>query len=330
MSKLKLSLGCWNYHHTHGLMEGRVQPDGINLNYLNMPVVETLSRMLRHQQLDVAKMSLSSYTLALSRPHSTFVAIPIYLSRFFRHSCIYVNADAGIRQPMDLIGKRVGRPEYQMTAPVWIGGIFSDHCSVSVDNVTYFTSGEEEPGRSEKIKLDLPGNIRVKPNGPTQTLSQILLDAELDALNTARIASSFPKEGGHIRHLLKNFVDVDRQYFRHTGTFLIMHTVAIRSKVDRANRWLAQSLYKVFSKATRRAYADFRATTALKTMLPSLTAHLDAARNQIGDDVWPYGLDRNRKAFDTLLRYHFEQALSRLLLTPDEHFAPTSLESFKI
>ena len=330
MSKLKLSLGCWNYGHTRGLMDGSVQPDGINLNYLNMPVVETLFRMLRHQQFDFAEMSLSSYTVALSWSHPPFVAIPIYPLRFFRHSCIYVNADAGIRGPRDLIGERVGNPEYQMTAPVWIRGIFSDHYGVPVDSVTYFTGGEEEPGRSEKIKLDLPGNIRVEPNGPTQTLSQMLLDAEIDTLNKARMPSSFLKEGGRIKRLFENFIDVHHQYFRHAGTFLIMHTVAIRREVYKANRWVAQSLYKVFSKAKRRAYADLQATTALKTMLPWLAAHLNDARNEMGDDVWPYGLDRNRKALDTFLRYHFEQALSKLLPAPGEHFAPKSLESFKI
>lgn len=330
MSKLKLSLGCWNYGRTRGLMDGSVQPDGIDLNYLNMPGEETYFRMLRHQKFDFAEMSLSSYTVALSWSHPPFVATPIYPLRFFRHSCIYVNADAGIREPRDLIGKRVGNPEYQMTAPVWIRGIFSDHYCVPVDSVTYFTGGEEELGHSEKIKLDLPGNIRVEPNGPTQTLSQMLLDAEIDALNKARMPSSFLKEGGRIKRLFENFIDVDRQYFRHTGTFLIMHTVAIRREVYKANRWVAQSLYKIFSKAKRRVYADLQATTALKTMLPWLTAHLNDARNEMGDDVWPYGLDRNRKALDTFLRYHFEQALSKLLLAPGEHFAPKSLESFKI
>lgn len=330
MSKLKLSLGCWNYDRTRGLMDGSVQPDGIDLNYLNMPVEETFFRMLRHQEFDVAEMSLSSYTVALSRPHPPFVAIPIYPSRFFRHSCIYVNADAGIREPKDLIGKRVGNPEYQMTAPVWIRGILSDHYGVPVDSVTYFTGGEEEPGRSEKLKLDLPGNIRVEPIGPTQTLSQMLLDGEIDALYTARMPSSFLKGGGRVKRLFENYVDVERQYFRDTGIFPIMHTVAIRREVYEANRWVAQSLYKAFSEAKRRAYADLHETAALKTMLPWLTAHLDDARKEMGDDFWPYGLDRNRKALETFLRYHFEQGLSKRLLVPDELFAPESLESFKI
>lgn len=330
MSKLKLSLGCWNYDRTRALMDGSVQPDGIDLNYLNMPVEETFFRMLRHQEFDAAEMSLSSYTVALSRPQPPFVAIPIFPSRFFRHSCIYVNADAGIREPKDLIGKRVGNPEYQMTAPVWIRGILSDHYGVPVDSVTYCTGGEEEPGRPEKLKLDLPDNIRVEPIGPTQTLSQMLLDGEIDALYTARMPSSFLRGGGRVKRLFENYVDVERQYFRDTGIFPIMHTVAIRREVYEANRWVAQSLYKAFAEAQRRTYADLQETAALKTMLPWLTAHLEDARKEMGNDFWPYGLDRNRKTLETFLRYHFEQGLSKRRLTPDELFAPESLESFKI
>ena len=165
MSKLRLSLGCWNYDRTRSLLEGRIQPDGIDLNYLNMPVEETFFRMLRNREFDVAEMSLSSYTVSLFKD-SPFIAIPVFPSRFFRHSCIYVNKDSGIREPKDLIGKRIGNPEYQMTAPVWIRGVLQDEYDVPVDSVTYFTGGEEEPNRSEKLKLDLPPNIRVERIGP--------------------------------------------------------------------------------------------------------------------------------------------------------------------
>jgi 4,5-dihydroxyphthalate decarboxylase len=275
-------------------------------------------------------MSLSSYTVSLFKPQRPFVAIPVFPSRFFRHSCIYVNANSGIREPRDLIGKRVGNPEYQMTAPVWIRGILSDHYGVPVDSVTYCTGGEEEPGRPEKLKLDLPANIRVEPIGETQTLSQMLLDGEIDALYTARMPSTFRTGGGRVRRLFDNFVDVERQYFRDTGIFPIMHTVAIRTEVYQANRWVAQSLYKAFLEAQRQNYEDLMETAALKTSLPWLTAHVEETRREMGDDFWPYGLDRNRKTLETFLRYHFEQGLSKRLLTPDELFAPEALEFFKI
>ncbi len=330
MSRLNLTFGCWNYDRTRALMDGSVVPDGIDLNYLDMPVEETFFRMLRHREYDVAHMSLSSYTVSLFRDPQPFVAIPVFPSRFFRHSCIYVNADAGIREPKDLIGKRVGNPEYQMTAPVWIRGILADHYGVPVDGVTYVTGGEEEPGRSEKLKLDLPASIRVERIGPDQTLSRMLLDGDIDALYTARTPSTFHSGGGRVRRLFEDYYDVERAYFRSTGIFPIMHTIAIRREVYEANRWIAQSLHKAFVAAQRRTYADLRESAALKAMLPWLTAHIEEVVAEMGDDYWPYGLERNRDTLDTFLRYSFEQGLSKRRLRPEELFAPETLESFRI
>jgi 4,5-dihydroxyphthalate decarboxylase len=311
-------------------MDGSVQPDGIDLNYLNMPVEETFFRMLRHREFDAAELSLSSYAVTRSNPDQPFIAIPVFPSRFFRHSCIYVNADAGIREPKDLIGKRIGTPEYQMTAPVWIRGILSDHYGVPVDSVSYYTGGVEETGRLEKVKLDLPPNIRVQPIGSTQTLSQMLLDGEIDALYTARMPSSFMTGGGRVKRLFENYVEVEKEYYRDTGIFPIMHTVAIRRDVYEANRWVAQSLNKAFVEAQRRTYEDLRETAALKSMLPWAGAQYEESCKAMGDDFWPYGLERNRKCLETFLRYHHEQGLSKRLLTPDELFAPEALEFFKI
>jgi 4,5-dihydroxyphthalate decarboxylase len=264
------------------------------------------------------------------RDPKPFIAIPIFPSRFFRHSCIFVNANAGIREPKDLIGKRVGTPEYQMTAPVWIRGILSDHFGVPVDSVTYYTGGEEEPGRSEKIKLDLPPNIKVKPIGEAQTLASMLASGEIDALHTARMPSTFKMEDGPVRRLFPDYKKVEQEYFRKTGIFPMMHTVAIRRDVYEANRWVAQSLYKAFVEAQRRTYEDLYVTAALKAMLPWLTSHVEETRALMGDDYWTYGFERNREALETFLRYHHEQGLSKRLLKPEELFAPETMESFKI
>ena len=278
MSKLKLTFGCWNYDRTRGLMDGSVQPDGIDLNYLNMPVEETFFRMLRNREFDAAEMSLSSYTMSCFKDPQPFIAIPVFPSRFFRHSCIYVNANSGIKSPKDLIGKRIGNPEYQMTAPVWIRGILSDHYGVPVDSVTYFTGGEEEPNRSEKLKLDLPDNIRVERIGPEKTLSQMLYDGEIDALYTARMPSSYRKGDGKVTRLFENYVDVEREYFKETGLFPIMHTVVVRREIYEANRWVAQSLYKALVESQRRTYEDLNETAALKAMLPWLNSHVEEVR----------------------------------------------------
>ncbi len=272
MSRLRLSLGCWNYDRTRALLEGRIQPDGIDLTYLNMPVEETFFRMLRHQEFDVAEMSLSSYSISLFKPGKPFVAIPVFPSRFFRHSCIYVNAGAGITVPKDLIGKRIGNPEYQMTAPVWIRGILQDEYKVPVDGVTYYTGGEEEPGRPEKLKLDLPPNIKVKPIGERDTLAAMLRDGGIDAFYTARMPSTH-RTGGTVRRLFEDYMEVEQAYYRKTRIFPIMHTVAIRRSLYEKHPWIAMSLYKAFVQAQRETYDDLYVTAALKAMLPWLTKH---------------------------------------------------------
>jgi 4,5-dihydroxyphthalate decarboxylase len=329
VSKLRLSLGCWNYDRTRALMEGRVQPDGIDLNYLNMPVEETFFRMLRNKEFDVAEMSLSSYTVSLFKD-SPFIAIPIFPSRFFRHSCIYVNADSGIKTAKDLIGKRIGNPEYQMTAPAWIRGILQDEYGVPVNSVTYYTGGEEEPGRPEKLKLDLPPEIKVERIGPEQTLSAMLASGEIDALYTARMPSTFHTSGGKVKRLFEDYVPIEQDYYRRTGIFPIMHTVVIRREIYEQNRWVAQSLFKAFTEAQQETYHDLYETAALKAMLPWLTAHIEEARSQMGEDFWPYGFEKNRATLDTFLRYSFEQGLSKKKLEPEQLFAPETLEAFKI
>ena len=331
MSKLRLSLGCWNYDRTRGLLEGRIQPDGIDLTYLNMPVEETFFRMLRNREFDVAEMSLSSYTVSLFREQKHFIAIPIFPSRFFRHSCIYVNTRAGIRDPKDLIGKKVGNPEYQMTAPVWIRGILQDEYGVPVESVTYHTGGEEEPNRSEKLKLDLPPRIKVQAIGKQDTLAAMLRDGGIDALYTARMPSTY-KAGspGAVRRLFEDYMEVEQAYYRKTRIFPIMHTVAIRRSLYEQHPWIAMSLYKAFAQSQRETYDDLYVTAALKAMLPWLTKHVEDARALMGDDFWPYGFAPNRDTLATFLRYHHEQGLSARLLQPEELFAPETLESYVI
>ena len=330
MAKLRLTLACWNYDRTRALLEGRIQPDGIDLNYLNLPVEETFFRMLRNREFDAAEMSLSSYVMTLFSSDRPFVAIPVFPSRVFRHSCIYVHAGSGIREPRDLAGKRVGTPEYQMTAGVWIRGTLADEYAVPVESVTYFTGAEEEPGRPEKLKLDLPPQIRVERIGPEQTLSAMLASGEIDALYTARMPSSFRRGDSRVNRLFENFMSVEQDYFRRTRIFPIMHTLVIRRDVYEANRWVAQSLYKAFRLSQQETYRDLYETAALKGMLPWLTAHVEATRREMGDDFWPYGLPPNEHTLATFLRYSHEQGLSKRQLQPSELFAPETLTEFRI
>jgi 4,5-dihydroxyphthalate decarboxylase len=323
---LRLSLACWDYDRTRALVDGRVQPEGIELIYLNQPVEETFFRMLRFQEFDASEMSLSSYVASLGRAEPPFIAIPAFPSRFFRHSCIFVAANSGIKKPEDLKGKRIGVPEYQMTAPVWIRGILSDEYGVKVTDVQHLSGGEEEPGRDEKLKLDLPSTINLKPIPANATLSGMLAAGELDALVTARAPSTFTTTDS-VKRLFPDYVAKEKAYFARTKIFPIMHTVVIRRDVYAKNPWVAQSLYKAFVAAKQIASDMYNQTAALTSMLPWSA---DDARAEMGADWWPYGLGPNRHVLETFLRYHHEQGLSKRLFKPEELFARETLESFKV
>jgi 4,5-dihydroxyphthalate decarboxylase len=330
MGKLRLSLACWNYDRTRALQEGRVPVDGVDLTYLNLPVEETFFRMLRFQEFDAAELSLSSYVISLFSESSPFIAIPAFPSRSFRHSCIFINRASGIREPKDLIGKRVGLPEYQLTAPVWIRGILSDEYGVPAASVNYFTGGQEQPGRIEKIKLSLPPEFHVEQIPPGKTLSKMLEAGEIDALYSPRIPSTLRDGTVSVRRLFEDWGAVEREYFRKTRIFPIMHTVVIRRDLYQEHRWVAQSLYKAFVQAQLETYHELHEAAALKCMLPWLIQHVEEARALMGDDYWSYGIQPNVHTLETFLRYSREQGLSKRPLTPRELFAPECLEAFKI
>ena len=330
MAKLKLSLACWDYDRTRALADGSVKAEGIDLVYLNLPVEETFFRMLRKREFDCAEMSLSSYVLSLQQKDPPFVAIPVFPSRFFRHSCIFVSTKSGIKRPEQLARKRIGVPEYQMTAAVWIRGMLSDEFKVAPHSPHYLSGGLEQTGRGEKLTLALPSKFRVRPIGPKQTLSRMLAEGEIDALHSARAPSTLRSHPKAVRRLFKDYAAVELDYYRRTRIFPIMHTVVIRRDLYRKHPWIAGSLYKAFAAAQKKTYADLGETAALKAMLPWLVAHVEQARREMGADWWSYGLAPNRHVLETFLRYHREQGLSKRRLVPEDLFAPETFEHYRI
>lgn len=328
MTRLDLTFACGDYDRTRALEDGSVRPDGIDLNYLRLPVEETFFRMLRHREFDVAEMSLSTYVATLDTDPRPFVALPVFTSRMFRHGGVYVNADSGIRTPADLVGKRIGSPEFQLTAGVWIRGILAEHHGVPLDSVTYYTGGQETPGRIEKGTVQTGLDIRPIPAGAT--LSQMLADGELDALQTPRVPSSFSSGDGRVRRLFDDVVTVERDYYAATGIFPIMHVVVLRSDVYERHRWIAQSLYKACVAARDDAYRRVYDASALRFMEPWLIQHIEQSRELLGDDFWSYGLSSNEKVLDVFLRYHHEQGLSKRRYDAGDLFAPETAEAFVI
>ncbi|MGW1797211.1 ABC transporter substrate-binding protein [Streptomyces sp. NPDC001984] len=327
MARLHLTFACGDYDRTRALAEDTVRPDGIDLTYLRLPVEETFFRMMRHQEFEVAELSLSSYVLSLRADPAPFVALPVFTSRMFRHGSLYCHADAGITEPEDLRGKRIGTPEFQLTACVWMRGILADRHGVPVDSVSYLTGGQETPGRVEKAGVDLPDSLRVSRIPEDRTLAAMLADGEIDALCTPRVPSPFAAGDPRVRRVFPDVVAAEKEYYAATGIFPIMHVVVIRRDVYDRHPWVAQSLYKALLTARDLAYENLYDTSALRFMLPWLTPQLEEARALLGRDYWSYGVEGNRDALTTFLRYHHEQGLSERLWQPEELFAPESLEA---
>jgi 4,5-dihydroxyphthalate decarboxylase len=330
MARLKLTLACWDYDRTRALADGSVRPEGIDLIHLPLPVEETFFRMLRDREFHCAEMSLSSYVMTLGAARPPFVAIPAFPSRSFRHSCIFVSAKSGIARPEDLAGKRIGVPEYQMTAAVWIRGILADEYEVPVEGVHYFSGGLEQAGRAEKLALDLPPQIKVTPIGRKQTLARMLAEGRIDALFSARVPSTLRTRPADVRRLFADYVAAERDYFRRTKIFPIMHTVVIRRDLYERHPWVARSLYKAFLAARNKACEGLEQTAALMAMLPWLPQHVEETKRALGADWWPYGVERNRHVLKAFLRYHREQGLSPRRYAPEELFARETLAEFRI
>jgi 4,5-dihydroxyphthalate decarboxylase len=324
---LRLSLACSECDRTQGLRDGTAAVEGVSLTCIGLPVEEVFHRMARFAEFDAAELSLSSYvvSLDLGKP---FIAVPAFPSRMFRHSGIYVNSNSGIREPGDLIGRTVGLAEYQLTANVWIRGILAEHYGVPVASVTYRTGGLHAPGRTEKLPLSLPDDIRVEPVGDGQTLAQLLVAGEIDALYTPRTPAPYAQGRPEVRRLFGDPAQEEAKYYAATGVFPIMHTVVLRRALYEEHRWLARAFFKAFEQARRGALDGIDETATLKYMLPWLPGEVARTRALLGDDYWPYGLEPNKAALDTFLRYAFEQGLAQRRLDPADLFARETLQEF--
>lgn len=330
MGKLRVSFACSPYDRLRAIMDGTVVPEGIDLNFIPLDVEETFWRQLRHNEFDASEMSLSSYTMARARGDDRFIAIPVFTSRFFRHSCVYINSQKGITTPQDLKGKIVGVPEYQMTAALWLRGIFQHEYGVHPKDIHWRSGGEETPGRVEKLKIKLPPDVGYQPIPMDRTLSDMLDKGEIDALFTARQPSCFLNGSPNVKRLFENYPEVEKDYYNKTGIFPIMHTICIKRDVYEQNPWIAMSLFKALKAAKDIVIQNFKRTEALFATLPWLVFEAERTRKIMGEDWWPYGIDENRKTIEALCEYSYEQGLSEKKMTIEELFAPETFDEFKV
>jgi len=329
MSRLPITIASWDYDRVRALTDGRVQVEGCDVNYITMPVEECFERAFFHGEFEVAEIGFSPYLIALSRGPTPYVAAPVFLSRMFRHSAVYIRNDRGIEGPADLRGKRIGVPEYQMSAVLWFRGYLQDEFGIAPKDINWVQAGLENPGRRDKFPLNLPEDFPLTSRNDV-TLSVLLADGELDGVISARRPSCFVNGHPKIRRLFPDYRAAERDYFKRTGIFPIMHALGIRRDVYESNRWLAASLYKAFLKAKRLADAEFAETTALKIGLPWITAEYEATAALMGDDFWPYGVAANRETLATMARYSYEQGLAVRVVSVDEMFAEGNLSETRV
>ncbi|MSQ25164.1 MAG: ABC transporter substrate-binding protein [Dehalococcoidia bacterium] len=327
MSRLRLSMACWDYDRSRPLLDGSIRPEGIDLRPIVLPPGETFARMWQYREFDASEMSLADYATMTARGECPFIAIPVFPSRFFRHSCIYINAGSGIRQPQDLAGKRVGSPQYQMTAAVFARGMLHREYGVAPESVQWLWGGQESPGAKERIPLRLPARIRLEKISEGNTLSAMLEAGELDALITPNFPSPFLAGSPRVVRLFPKYAEVERDYYRRTKIFPIMHTFVLKKEVYEQNPWAAHSLYVAWVKARDAAYRELYETDALKITLPWVVSHTEEMRGLMGADFWPYGVKANRMVLDALAQYLVEQGLAPRAVTAEELFAPNTLDT---
>ena len=327
MGKLRLTLAAWDYDRIRPLFDGSIQPEGIEITPVVSRPSETFFRMLRFSEFEVSELSFANYTMLRARGDDSFVAIPVFPSRLFRHSCIYVNVNSGINEPKDLMGKRIGVPEYSMTAAVFARGMLLHEYGVTPDSIEWFSGTQDGLQRPSRIDFDLPESVVLHRMPLEQDMGPMLDSGDLDAIISPNAPHSLDADPSPVRRLFSDYRQAEKDYFAKTGIFPIMHTVVIRKDIFEAHPWVATSLYEAFIASKAHAYRQLAETDALKITLPWVVAELEETRRIMGHDFWPYGIGRNRTSLEALPQYLHEQHLSERVPDIEKLFAPNTLDA---
>ncbi len=329
MAKLQLSVAMGDYDRTRALLDGRVQIDGVDPVFMNLYPEEMFFRAMRSQEFDISELSFSSYAVKTARDECPYIAVPVFLSRAFRHTSIYVRKDR-IRRPEDLKGRRIGLPEYQLSANVWARALLHDDYGVAPEDVTWVRGGIETPGRPEKITLQLPAGVKLENAPEGVTITELLDRGEIDGFMAPRPPGAQALANPHVGWLFDDPTAVAKDYYRRTGIFPIMHVVGVRRTLAAQHPWLPGAVFKAFSQAKAAALEALSDTSATKVTLPFVEEQLKAAREAMGEDYWSYGVVPNLATIDTFLRHHHAQGLSARRLSPEEIFHPATYETYAI
>ncbi|MGH6922658.1 MAG: ABC transporter substrate-binding protein [Propylenella sp.] len=329
MSKQKLSVAIGNYDRTRALIDGSVGIDGVDPVVMTLGPEEIFFRAFRHAEFDISELSLSSFVLRTARGDCPYVGVPAFVSRAFRHSSIYVRTDR-ITAPADLAGRRVGVPEYQLTANVWARALLEDDFGVRPADIHWLRGGIEEPGRVEKVALDLPPGVRLDDIPAGSTLAGMLEAGEIDAMIGPRAPSCYRARKANVGRLFPDSEAAARDYYKRTGIFPIMHLVGARRALAEAHPWLPAAVLKAFERAKSVGLAELEDMSTSKVMLPFAAEQLEATQALMGRDFWSYGIAGNETTLSAFLRHHQAQGLSQRLMEVDELFHPSCRERYRI
>jgi 4,5-dihydroxyphthalate decarboxylase len=313
---IPISLAISPYDHARDL-----RPQGMALTVLELPIEEIFFRFTKFREWDASEMSFGKTVSLMSQPAPDVVPIPVFPSRVFRHSAIYIGAKSGIREPKDLEGRKVGIPEWAQTAGIYVRGLLAHEYGVDLARISWHQAGVHQPGRVEKVKLDLPQGVRITAV-PDKSLAQMLASGELDAVISAR-------DPGGVR-LFQNYQETEEAYFRKTGIYPIMHVIVLRREAYERDRWIAMNLFKAFEESKRESMARLVEIGLSHVPMPWLAEHARRWRELAGENFWPYGIDANRRTLDAFVQYAFEQGVTPRRLEVEALFAPETRESFKI
>lgn len=322
MSKVPLTFACGLYDRAIALATGAVPVEGVDLDFINIDSPrEIFDRMSGSQEFDASEYSSSEFISRYAAGACPFVAIPAFPSRAFRHGFIAVNRKH-VRSPKDLAGKRIGLPMYTMTASIFIKGLLQHEFGVDLSQVEWVEgqiNGGEPHGNPSTMPL--VRDVAITPNRTGKSLSTLLEKGEIHAT----IGTSLPKAmatNPDVVRLFPDFVEREKDYFRRTGIFPIMHLVAIRKDVHARHPFVAANLYSALCKAKQVGMAKMRIQPSLRYMLPWLAAHVEEIDDVFGGDAFPYGIEANRPTLQALVQYMQDQALIAAPVSVDEIFVP--------
>lgn len=327
MAYLPLSLCICQSDRVEALLDGRVTADGIDLEIDTPTIEESIIDMLRERRWDAAEMSFSAALIAAERGEPAFTILPIFPSRYFRHSAIFVNADAGIATPADLRGKRVAVPAYaRMAAAIWVRGFLEDDYGVAPSDVTWVVPEPLPVGGADNIPVDLP-DVDIESVEPKPWLDERLADGEVDALVTARLPRPFIEGDPRVKRLFDRPREDELGYFRKTGIFPPMHVLVVRREVYEADPWIGPSLFAAFVESKLIGLKDAYEIDVARYSMAWATLYLEEERSLLGTDPWPHGVIPNERTIATFVDLCFRQGLLTRRLTNEEIFPSNLLDA---